>query len=129
MRESSVQQRIRLVSAGLGYELWRNNVGACIDESGRAIRYGLANESKEMNRLIKSSDLVGIAPIIITPDMVGKRVGVFLAPECKHSDWKFNHLDERDVAQKTFHDIVRRAGGFAGFVRNEAELFNMIRIT
>ncbi len=128
MKESSVQQRIRLAAAACGFEMWRNNSGACIDQSGRLIRYGLANESKAINDIIKSSDLIGIMPIMVTANMVGKRIGVFFAPECKHSNWKFNHLDEREVAQKAFHDIVIRAGGFAGFVRNERELFDLVKI-
>lgn len=127
MRETSVQQRVQLRMAQQGHQIWRNNVGACETVDGRQIRFGLANTSKEMNAKIKSSDLIGITTITITPDMVGQQIGVFTAPEIKATDWVFRPSDKRAVAQNAFHDIVRQAGGFAGFVRNLADLTNITK--
>ena len=121
MKENPVQTRIRLDAAQNNSELWRNNVGACVDNSGRQIRYGLSNDSKELNDVIKSSDLIGITSIVITPEMVGMTVGVFTAIETKKSDWVFRLSDARAVAQAKFHDLVRRAGGLAGFARSVEE--------
>ena len=121
MKENPVQTRIRLDAAQNNSELWRNNVGACVDNSGRQIRYGLSNDSKELNDVIKSSDLIGITSIVITPEMVGMTVGVFTAIETKKSDWVFRLSDARAVAQAKFHDLVRRAGGLAGFARSGEE--------
>lgn len=116
MRESSVQQRVRLDAAQSGFDLWRNNNGALQDINGRVIRYGLANESKVLNEKIKSSDLIGPTPITAYVEGWGwVKLAVFTAIETKHEGWKFNPMDEREVAQKAFHDIVRAAGGFAGF--------------
>ena len=84
--ETVVQQQARLKLARIGSQMWRNNVGACVDDAGRLVRYGLANESSQMNRCIKSSDLIGITPVVVTPDMVGKTIGVFTALECKRSE-------------------------------------------
>jgi hypothetical protein len=59
--------------------------------------------------------------------MVGNRLAVFTAIECKRSDWTFNASDERAVAQLRFHEIVRQAGGLAGFARNPLDLTGIIR--
>ena len=115
MSESGVASYVRLDAANRSIDLWRNNVGVLLDINGRPVRYGLANDSKAMNKLVKSSDLIGVTPIMITPDMVGQIVGVFTAVETKHEDWKFKPSDSHSVAQKNFHDIVKNAGGYAGF--------------
>lgn len=115
MKESPVQQRIRLDAAQQGCDLWRNNSGAYQDEYGNHIRYGLCNDSKQLNERIKSSDLIGITPIFIMPHHVGRVIGVFTAVETKPSDWKYRDSDKRAVAQKAFHDIVLKNGGYAGF--------------
>ena len=52
--ESRVQSLIRLEAAENGVWLTRNNVGALLDSNNRLVRYGLANESKEQNRTVKS---------------------------------------------------------------------------
>lgn len=115
MNESELTKRVRLQYASMGCLLWRNNVGACEDKTGRIIRYGLANESSQMNAQIKSSDLIGISPVIITYDMVGMKLGQFMAIECKRPGWKWSGT-EREIAQNRFHDLVRAHGGYAGFV-------------
>lgn len=127
MKESAVASHIRLDAAQMGMELWRNNTGVLPDANGRPIRYGLANDSKNMNQEIKSSDFIGITPVLVTPDMVGKVLGVFTAVETKAEDWVFSNSDKRALAQKKFHDIVIKNGGFAGFARNIAEFRRIIR--
>lgn len=119
MNEATVIKLIRLEAARLGIDLWRNNSGACKDITGRLIRYGLANESGKLNKYIKSSDLIGSTPVnVYMPDRGWVKIGLFTAIECKHSDWVFNPNDEREVAQLNFHEIVRFAGGLAGFARS-----------
>jgi hypothetical protein len=115
MKESAIASYIRLDAAYLGVDLWRNNSGAFQDETGRWVRYGLCNESAQQSAIIKSSDLIGITPVMITPDMVGQVIGVFTAIETKPTDWRLIPSDDRGLAQKKFHDIVKKAGGFAGF--------------
>lgn len=127
MRESATASHITLDAANIGVELWRNNNGAFPDETGRVIRYGLCNDSKKMSENVKSSDYIGITPVLITPDMVGQVIGVFTAIETKPSDWKFSPADKRAVAQRAFHDIVLRAGGFAGFARNVFDFRKIIK--
>lgn len=117
MRESATASHIRLDAAQQNVDLWRNNNGAFEDpkNEGRWIRYGLCNESKEQSKRIKSSDYIGITPVLITPNMVGKTLGVFTAIETKPSRWRLVPSDKRGIAQKAFHDIVKKSGGFAGF--------------
>lgn len=119
MHESTVQKLIRLEAARLGNNLYRNNSGACIDQTGRMIRYGLANESKQLNKYIKSSDLIGDTQIMAYVENLGwLKLAVFTAIECKPSGWKFNSNNEREVAQAKFHEITIAAGGKAGFATN-----------
>jgi len=114
--ESVVQQQAMLYMAQMGGHAWRNNVGACQDMTGRQIRYGLANVSAQANKLIKSSDVIGMTPVLIQPHHVGQTLGVFTALECKPSNWVWIPSDKRAPAQAKFHEIVKSAGGFAGFV-------------
>lgn len=119
--EATVMQQVRLEASGRGARLFRNNNGAAVDKDGRHIRYGLGNESKQINQVIKSSDLIGITPLVITPDMVGKTIGVFTAIEVKRSSWKYTGTD-REKAQKAFIDIIKNLGGFAQFAADQGDL-------
>jgi len=113
--EALIQQRVRIACSQRGWRVWRNNVGVLRDERGVPIRYGLANESSAMNQQYKSSDLIGIRPVVITQDMVGTTIGQFCAIECKRADWHYTGTP-REVAQKRWIDMVRALGGVAGFV-------------
>ncbi len=128
MKESASASHIRLFAAQNHVELWRNNVGACEDHTGRLIRYGLCNDSPALAKRVKSSDFIGITPVYIAPNspLIGRVVGLFTAVETKASDWKFSPTDERALAQAAFHDIVRRAGGLAGFARDVEEFRKIV---
>lgn len=119
MKEAAVQNHTREQFAFIG-PVWRNNVGACEDATGRIIRYGLGNDSAQLNREMKSPDLVCITPVFVTPDMLGRTLGVFTGLECKHSNWRMTPGDKHAQAQAKFHDIIRQHGGFAGFVTDPA---------
>jgi hypothetical protein len=112
--EARAQSEVRLEAVEHGVTLFRNNVGVLRDERGRPVRYGLANDSAQLNAVLKSSDLIGFRRVVITPEMVGRTVAVFTARECKASDWTYKGT-EREVAQQRFLDIVNQAGGDAAF--------------
>lgn len=119
--EAAVQNNVRLEASRKGLRLWRNNVGACMDDAGNFIRYGLANDSKKMNDLIKSSDLIGIRPVTVTQDHVGLIIGQFVAREVKSGDWSYSGTD-RERAQLRFLELVASLGGDAAFAVGEGSL-------
>lgn len=116
--EAAVQAAVRLEASKKGAILWRNNVGGYYDETGRFIRYGLANDSKAMNQTIKSHDLIGLQPVEITPAMVGRTIGQFVSREVKPGDWRFTGT-KREQAQLKFADLVISLGGDASFATGE----------
>lgn len=126
--EAAIQSQVRLAFADIG-PIFRNNVGACTDDSGRLIRYGLGNDSAKLNQEIKSSDLIGITPVTawLHSTQAWHTLGVFTALEIKTSGWRFSEADARAVAQRRFHAIVREVGGFAGFVTSPADIGSIIR--
>lgn len=115
--ETGAQSHCRLQAAQQGDVLWRNNVGQ-IDPTtydGKSfIRYGIANDSKKMNQYIKSSDLIGIRQVRITPDMVGSMIGQFVAREMKHPNWTYKGT-AREEAQLRYLELVISMGGDACF--------------
>ncbi len=120
MSESSVTKAVKLdLSVNYNIVLTRNNVGAFKNHtSGQWTRYGLFNETKQMNQHQKSSDEIGWTPVVITPEMVGKTVAVFTAVEMKEEGKKPSGKRELDHwgAQQRFCDTVVNAGGIAGIV-------------
>jgi len=120
--EAELQQQVRLEAARRGTPLWRNNNGACFDETGRLIRYGLGNDSAKLSKVWKSSDLIGIYPVMITPAHVGMTLGVFYAAEVKHPGWHLTPGDKRAQAQSAFGQTVIEHGGIFRFLTSTQEM-------
>ena len=121
MSEAANQNRIRDHFAQQGVRLWRQNVGALKDATGRILRYGLANDSAELNRQLKSSDLIGWRSLLITPDMVGQVVAQFASVEVKDDDWQFPRPTNRSEyarcdAQRRWLRMALADGAFGGFM-------------
>ena len=121
LSEGAVQTNIRLEASQCGARLWRNNVGALLDARGIPVRYGLANDSKAMNKQIKSSDLIGLKPVLIEPHHVGQILGQFVAREVKEQAWRFSG-SERENAQLAFLQLVLSLGGDAAFANGAGTL-------
>ena len=119
--ESELVNKIRLEACRKGYRLWRNNLGATKTLEGNFVRYGLANDSKIINKEIKSSDLIGIKPVFITQDMVGKKIGQFLSVEIKSSNWSYTGTPHEE-AQLRWIMLINSLGGDAGFINKEGKL-------
>jgi len=69
------------------------------------------------------SDLIGWASVEITPDMVGRRVAVFVAIEVKEG------RTTTTPEQANFLERVRQAGGLCGIARtpdDAVEIINQI---
>ncbi len=121
MSEAGVQSRIRLEAAKKGCYLWRNNVGVLPDRNGRPIRYGLANDSKAVNKAVKSGDLIGVRPVLITQNHIGHTIGQFLSREAKPGSWRYSGTD-REVAQLAWAELITSLGGDACFANNEGTI-------
>lgn len=133
--EAYSQQTDRLRVAHAGGLLWRNNVGAsptkiehncpgCGLKSHTeqpAMRWGLCNDSAKLNAKIKSSDLIGIMPRLITRPMVGSTIGQFVASEDKRAGWSYTGTP-REVAQLAFLQLVASRGGFATFSTGDLDI-------
>lgn len=113
--EQWTQTTITLEAPQFGVWLTRNNVGALLDKRGVPVRYGLANESKERNAVLKSGDLIGFRPVLITAQMVGQTIGQFVSRECKRPGWRYNPNDKHEAAQMNWALLVQKYGGDAKF--------------
>jgi hypothetical protein len=119
--EAWAQQQVRMELARQGAMSWRNNVGALPDSRGVPVRFGLANDSEQLNKRIKSSDLILCIPRVVTPGMVGKTIGQFGSVECKAPGWKYTGT-ERERAQKAWLTLIGGMGGFATFSTGKVNL-------
>jgi hypothetical protein len=119
--EAGVLSIVRLEASKKGARLWRNNVGATYTPEGSFIRYGLANESTSINKQIKSADLIGIKPVLITPSHVGLTIGQFVSREIKQSNWRYSGTP-REQAQLQWAELILSLGGDACFATGEGTL-------
>lgn len=92
-----------LAMSAEGCLIFRNNVGAYKIED-RFIKYGVGGEG--------ASDLIGSTPVIITQEMVGKKIGVFTAIETKNATRKPTEK------QLNFINVIIEQGGIAGIARS-----------
>jgi hypothetical protein len=99
MRETNILQQIRVEASKTGIVLSRNNSGAFKDKSGRFIKFGLFNPG--------GSDLIGFKNVVITKEMIGKKIAIFLAIEVKQKG------KQPTVEQRQFIDFVNKNGGIA----------------
>ncbi len=107
--EAAALNAVRLEAGLRGWRLFRNNVGAMQDKTGRVVRYGLANESKQMSAVVKSADLIGLTDH-----------GVFVSIECKSPGARTD--PERLAAQERWRDLVISCGGIGLIVSDPSEL-------
>ncbi len=113
MAERDVLAEVLRLSTG-DVRLFRNAVGAVQDpRSGIWIRYGVCNPG--------GSDLLGFRSVTITPEMVGSKLAVFCALECKSDTGRVR------PEQKLFIDAVNKAGGLAGIVREVDDAISILR--
>lgn len=116
--EAAIQNKVRLEFNETGGRIWRNNIGAAKDANGNFFRYGLANDTKKMNEVVKSGDLIGLRPVLITQDMVGSTIGQFVSREVKKRGWKYTGT-AREQAQVAWAYLINKLGGDAKIVSEE----------
>lgn len=125
IRESNVFTRCSKLLSRAG-RLFRNNVGAAYLGPSFALTPGQVYRAKGGERVISaprfvefglikgSGDGIGWRSMVITPDMVGKTVAVFLSVETKAGRGK------AEDDQLRWQANVQRAGGIA-IVTNDAQ--------
>lgn len=109
-----------------GLRLFRNNVGGAWQPTGKPIH---KNENGAHYVILRnprfveyglhpgSSDYIGWREVVITPDMVGQTVAIFVAIEAKE---EIKGVASKD--QLNFLTVIRKAGGIAGLARTPDEL-------
>lgn len=112
--EDAVSTQVALEASRKGVRLFRNNVGALKDKHGRVVRYGLANDSETLNKVLKSADRIGFRPTLITPEHVGTLMAQFISREMKPVGWHYTGAD-REPAQLAWAELVTYGGGDACF--------------
>lgn len=133
MKESAVQNLIRMFMSSIGIVNWRNNVGTGwagktihIKKRGSVyLEHGdvvVKNARPLHSGLCKgSSDVIGITPVLIDEAMVGKIIGVFTAVEIK------TNKGRPSKEQQNYIDAVKAAGGYAGIARCNEDIDEIIQ--
>lgn len=122
--ETKIQNAILIALSQAGCTVWRVEtagawVGRQIHKDGSTVT--LANARMFTTGLcVGGADIIGITPVTITPDMVGKTLGVFTAHEVKTRTGRVSK------EQQTFIDAVKRAGGIAGVARSVEDAIELI---
>lgn len=114
-KETLIRKKIQITLSNLGITTWRNNTGKLRNKEGNFVSYGLC---------VGSSDLIGITPVRITKDMVGKVLGVFIAIELKKE--KKDGGKGLTVEQENFIRHINEQGGISGIARNEEDAIYLI---
>ena len=117
MPEKPIQKKIfKNLGGRRDVRLFRNNIGVAKykDKTGkiRHVKFGVCNPG--------GSDLIGWRIKTITPEMVGRRVAMFLAIETKAPKKGPNKN------QRTFINQVNAAGGLAGVARDVDQASNIV---
>lgn len=112
------------VGALPGVRLFRNTVGEgfvgkqvsgpsdlVILRNARRVSFGLQ---------VGSHDLIGWRSMVVTPEMVGRRLAIFLGGEIKTDVGKLS------VEQRNFHRNLLEAGGLSGVWRTPGEALTTI---
>jgi hypothetical protein len=122
-QESNIQNEIRAElpenargfrnNVGLGWigETAATKDGSMLVRNPRPLRAGLCKGS---------SDIIGWVTVEITPEMVGKKIAVFMALEVKTA--KGTTRKE----QLNFIEVVKRSGGVAGIVRSSEQANDLV---
>jgi hypothetical protein len=122
--ETNIMHRVMLAISKAGARVFRNNVaqawvGAVVSRSAttitllnpRPLHAGLCNGS---------SDIIGWKTVEVTPDMVGKKVALFVAIETK------SPRGRPSPEQLNFIQQVKEAGGLAGVAKSDDDALTII---
>ena len=104
--ETKIQNRIMMDMSEKGYLVWRNQVGLFKTLDGRTVNIGIKG----------SSDLMAVKPTVITPEMVGQTLAVFVAVEVKTATGR------QSEPQKKWQKAVEKLGVKYIIARSESDI-------
>ena len=125
MSESNIMKSAMLAASKLGCKIFRVNVGRAW-QGDKIIKNKDGSITIHNPRPFKTGvpkgypDLTGFVPVTITPDMVGKKIAMFVAFETKTA------VGRATPAQMNFLGAVADAGGVAGIVRSDDDVVRAI---
>ncbi len=131
MKESPLQKRILLKCGHGDTRLFRQNVGKTWIGQSTKLMFNTTVRLNKGDVIIRQarrfhcgfegqSDLGGWHSVLITPEMVGRKVAIYVALEVKTKTGRLKK------AQQKFIDLVRAAGGLAGRVRSPEEAEDLL---
>lgn len=126
MNETNLLREIMLAASQDGARLWRNNVGqAWVGSRVERLADGsvLIYNARPFHAGLceGSADLIGLAPVIITPEHVGQRLAVFVSVEGK------SKRGRPSKPQLSWRDAINALGGRAGIARSVEDAIEIIR--
>lgn len=110
MIESDILREIQTKVSGPDIRLFRMQSLRVQTIDGTFINFGIKG----------MSDLVGLRSVVVTPDMVGKRIAMYTAIEVKSATGRVSAEQDRFIA------MVRGLGGMAGVARGVEEARQII---
>lgn len=123
MSEHAIQNTIRNALAGKGL-IFRANIGQAWTGEAHRLPGGdlLLKKPRPFNTGLPPgfSDLFGLVPVVVTPEMVGQTVAVFTALEVKSGKGKASDK------QAAFIKAVNDNGGRAGVVRSAEDAVRVL---
>lgn len=132
MSEQNIMHSIMVAVSRAGARVFRNNVAmAWVGKSKRynapaIVTVGAGDVVIRNARPLHaglcegSSDLIGITPIIVRPDHVGQKLGIFTALEVKAPGGPVT------TEQVNFIEQISLAGGIAGIARSDDEALHLL---
>lgn len=104
--ETKIQNKIMMAMSKKGWLCWRNQVGLFKTMDGRTVNIGVKG----------SSDLMAIKPTVITPNMVGQTLPIFVAVEVKTATGR------QSEPQKKWQAAVEKLGVEYILARSESDI-------
>lgn len=132
--EAKASATVKLLAGKYRCRLFRNNSGMFRNDRGQPVYFGLGNSAKKVNGkkvsdIRKSSDEIGYTKVIVTPEMVGHEIAVFTSIEIKKDGFVIRDsypAKSRESKQLVWCNMVKKAGGIAGFAYDNSTLKNII---
>lgn len=122
------------LSAVAGVRVFRNNTGQAwtgkskrfVSSQNVNVKNGdvLIQEARPFHAglCVGSSDIIGFRSVIVTPEMIGKPVAVFMAVEVKTGSGRAT------PEQVAFINMVNNNGGIGVIARSEDEALQILRV-